>query len=244
VLAVLSELGRHADPTPAAALATTLGLPRSTTYQLLGSLCAAGFVVHLADERRYALGVGAYELAIGYTRQAPLARLARMPLAALVDRTGFNAHLAVLHGREVVYLVEERAPGRPPLVTDVGVRLPAQLTASGRAILAGLPREQIRALFGDPSAFVLRNGTGPRSLNSLRQLLSDIRAAGHATEAGEVTPGFASVAVAVRDHNGFPVAAVALTYPDSPNESARTADRTLVRAVDDTATDLSRRIGG
>ena len=54
-------------------------------------------------------------------------------------RVGQSAHLAVLHGRDVLYVLEERAPGRPPLVTDVGVRLPAHLTASGRAILAALP---------------------------------------------------------------------------------------------------------
>jgi DNA-binding IclR family transcriptional regulator len=40
----------------------------------------------------------------------------------LVDATRHNAHLAVLHGRDVLYVIEERAPGRPPLVTDVGVR--------------------------------------------------------------------------------------------------------------------------
>ena len=40
-------------------------------------------------------------------------------------RPTHNAHLAVLHGRDVLYVVEERAAGRPPLVTDVGVRLPA-----------------------------------------------------------------------------------------------------------------------
>ena len=40
-------------------------------------------------------------------------------------------------------------PGRPPLVTDVGVRLPAHLTASGRAILAPLPAAQVRALYPD-----------------------------------------------------------------------------------------------
>ena len=55
----------------------------------------------------------------------------------------------MLHGRDVLYVVEERAPGRPPLVTDVGVRLPAHLTASGRAILAALPAAQVRALYPD-----------------------------------------------------------------------------------------------
>lgn len=231
-----------AGPMPAAALSRALALPRSTTYQLLGALCDSGFVVHLADERRYALGVGAYELATGYTRQEPLARLARVPLAGLVDRSGQSAHLALLHGREVVYVLEERAPGRPPLITDVGVRLPAHLTATGRAILAGLAREQVRALFPDASAFADRHGSGPRTPTALHRLLADVRTAGHAREAGEVTPGFASVAAAVTDHNGFPVAAVALTYPEDGTAAA--AVGRLVGAVVETATDLSHRIGG
>ena len=69
----------------------------------------------------------------------------------------------MLHGRDVLYVVEERAPGRPPLVTDVGVRLPAHLTASGRAMLAALPPAQVRALYPDRGAFVDRHGPGPRS---------------------------------------------------------------------------------
>ena len=55
-------------------------------------------------------------------------------------QTTHNAHLAVLHGRDVLYVIEERAPGRPLLVTDVGVRLPATLTASGLAMLAPAAR--------------------------------------------------------------------------------------------------------
>ena len=171
VLAVLRYLSQQSGPVPAAAIARDVELPRSTTYHLLHTLIRDGFVVHLPEERRYGLGLSAYELGSSYTRQTPLQRLARVPLTALVDRCGHNAHLAVLHGREVVYLLEERAPGRPPLVTDVGVRLPAPLTASGRAMLAELPEAQIRALFPDPSAFVLRNEVGPASAIELRALL-------------------------------------------------------------------------
>ncbi len=157
---------------------------------------AEGFVVHLPEDRRYALGIAAYELGSGYARQAPLQRLARVPLARLVDRNGQSAHLAVLHGRDVIYVVEERAPGRPPLVTDVDVRLPAHLTASGRAMLAVLPAQQVRALFPNPTAFVLRNERGPQSPSALRQLLVGVRRDGYASENGEVTPGYASVAAA------------------------------------------------
>lgn len=242
VLAILRYLAGQAGPVPAAAISRDVRLPRSTTYHLLDTLIREGFVVHLPEERRYGLGLSSYELASGFSRQAPLQRLARVPLAGLVDRVGHNAHLAVLHGREVIYLVEERAPGRPPLVTDVGVRLPAQLTASGRAILAALPASHVRALFPDASTFVLRNERGPTSISALRQLLTTARGRGYAEEDGEVTAGFSSLGVAVRDHTGHPVAAVAVTYPvEAMGPDARPA---LAAQIARTARELSRRIGG
>ena len=84
----------------------------------------------------------------------------------------------VLQGSDVLYVIEERAPGRPPLVTDVGVRLPAHLTASGRAILAGLPPAQVRALY--PGRAAIRDphrSQGPASPTELRRLLVSTRGA-------------------------------------------------------------------
>ncbi len=242
VLAVLRHLARQASPVSAAAVARDLALPRSTTYALLAVLTRQGFVVHLPEERRYGLGVSAFEIGTAYVSQEPLARLARPVLARLVDSGGHSAHLAVLHGREVLYVVEERAPGRPPLVTDVGVRLPAQLTASGQAMLADLPAAQVRALFPDADAFVDRHGLGPTSLTALRRLLSDVRRQGHASEDGEVTPGFASVAAAAHDHTARPVAGVAVTFvADEVDHRGRQALASTVTAA---ATELTRRVGG
>lgn len=238
-LRVLRFLAAQPEPVPVERIARDLAIPRSTTYHLLQAMTEEGFVVHLADERRYGLGVAAFEVGSGYSRQAPLQRIARRPLAALADRTGHSAHLAVPHGRDVLYVVEERAPGRPPLVTDVGVRLPSHLTASGRAILAHLPANQVRALYPDRAAFVDRTGVGPGSPTALRTVLAATRRRGHATEDGEVTAGMASVAAAVLDHNGLPVAGVAVTYPvDEPPA------RTLADAVVATAATLTRRLHG
>jgi DNA-binding IclR family transcriptional regulator len=242
VLALLQALARQPGAVPAAALARDLGLPRSTTYALLAELVEAGFAVHLPEEQRYGLGVSAVEIGSAYSRQEPLARLARPVLARLVDAVGHSAHLAVLHGREVLYVVEQRAPGRPPLVTDVGVRLPAQLTASGRALLADLPPAQVRALFPDVTAFVDRHGSGPRRLSELRRLLAGVRRAGHAEEDGEVTPGFASVAAAVHDHAARPAAAVAVTFPAEDVDDAGRSE--LAHRVGRAAAELTRRING
>jgi DNA-binding IclR family transcriptional regulator len=239
---VLQALARQSGPVQAASLARELGLPRSTTYHLLNELIDAGFVVHLPEERRYGLGVSAFEIGTAYLRQEPLARLARPVLGRLVDQVGQSAHLAVLHGREVLYVVEERAPGRMSLVSDVGVRLPAQLTASGRAVLAGLPPAQVRALFPDPTAFVDRHGVGPSSLSALQRLLVDVRRRGHASEEGEVTPGLASVAAAVHDHTGRPVAGAAVTF--GADELDADGRLRLAGRVAKAAEELTRRIGG
>lgn len=162
-------------------------------------------------------------------------------IAGLVTRTSHNAHLVILHGSDVLYVIEERAPRSPSLVTDVGVRLPAQLTASGLALLAALPARQVRALFSSPADFVVRQGGGPRTLSELRSELAQVRRRGYAVEHGLVTPGLSSVGAAVLDHTDHPVAGVAVTYPyDSLDEADL---QTMIAAVRKAAADLSRRIG-
>lgn len=239
-LRILSFLAHQRGPVAARTVAEQLRLPRSTVYHLLAAMAAHGFVVHLEAERRWGLGSAAFELAGGYARQQPLARLGRPLVAALADRAGESAHLAVMTGRDVLYIVEERAPRRPALVTDVGVRLPAHLTATGRAMLALLPREQVRALYPDAAAFADRTGRGPTRPGELREVLRAVRGAGHASEDGEVTLGLRSVAAAVRDHAGWPAAAIAVTWPDGGGRD--TAE--LAALVTDAASDLTRRLYG
>lgn len=239
-LRVLKFLASQTEPVPLDSIARALGIPRSSAYHLLNAMIDEGFVSHIEDEHRYGLGVAAFEVGSGYTHQGALQRLARRPLAELVDAVGESGHLVVLHGRDALYVLEERAARRPPLVSDVGVRLPAHLTASGRAILAQLAPAQVRALFPDRSAFVSRHAVGPASLTALSSLLSQTRRRGYAVEVGEVTPGLSSVATAVMDHVSHPVAAVAVTY-----ETGRAPDlQAVVRRLNATAVTLTRRLGG
>ena len=77
--------------------------------------------------------------------------------------------------------------------------------------------------------------TGETSLLTGRRSLTR----GRAREDGEVTPGLASVAAPVLDHNGHPVAGVAVTFPAGDAEPAD-----LAAAVSRTAVQLGRRLGG
>jgi DNA-binding IclR family transcriptional regulator len=243
-LEVLRLLAGKAGPVTAASVARELDLPRSTTYHLLSELVAAGFVTHLAEERRYGLGVAAFELGSAYLRHDPLERLAKPVLRRLIERTGQTAHLGVLHGRETLYLIREQPPNPYLTVTDVGVRLPGQLPASGRAMLAHLPAAQVRALFPGKDSFVDRTGRGPAHLPALRRLLTDDRRRGWAVEDGYVTPGFASVAAPVLDHTGRPIAAISTTFPHLCEEECGETWPDLAQETQRAAAELSTRLGG
>ncbi|THG34241.1 IclR family transcriptional regulator [Glaciibacter flavus] len=241
-LRILSHLAAQRGPVPASTIATALGIPRSTVYHLLRVLQERGFVVHLPEEGRYGLGVAAFELSSGFSRQQPLTRLGSRLVEAMVDRLGESGHLAVLHGRDVLYLVEERAPRRPSLVSDVGVRLPAHLTATGRAMLAALPATQLRALYPDAAAFTSRRASETWTYARLKAVLAEVRRTGIAEEAGEVTGDLSSLGAVVLDHVGWPAAAVAVTFADDRvTDDIRAAIEAEVRGA---AAELSRRIRG
>lgn len=241
-LRLLRYLASQPRPVPAATAARQLGLPRSTTYRLLGVLEEQGFVTYLPEARRYGLGVAAFEIGSAYLRHDGLERLARPLLARLAAATEDTVHLGVLDGRELLYLLKE-VPARPdPLVTEVGVRLPAHLTASGRCLLAGVPAAQVTATFPTAATLTDRTGRGPSTVRELRAQLAADAAAGWSSESGEITEGFASVAVAANDHAGRPVASIGATFR-CDRRDPETWPR-LAAALRGAADELTRRLGG
>lgn len=213
-LDVLTLLARNAEPLRASAIALELGLPRSTTYRLLSTLAVRGFVSNPPGSGGYALGATAYELGFAYQRQQPLQRAARRFILGLVERTRENAQLAVLQGKDSMYVLEERAPGRPSLVSAVGVRLPAELTASGLAMLAHLSSKQVSALYPHAAVLTRRTEFGPTTVADLRRTLGEVRRQGYSSEQGTVTEGLSSIAVPLLDSDGRPLAAIALTFAE------------------------------
>lgn len=202
-LNILKLMIGNAAPLTAARIAAELNLPRSTTYQILAEMVAAGFVVHLPEQRRYGLGAVAYSMAQAYTDQQPIVRASAKHMRVLADQAQGSAHLSRLSELEVSYLLEERASGAVSLITNAGVRLPALKTASGRAMLAALTDTEIKARLDAA-------GLG-QSWRTVKNVIHDVREQGWAAELEEVSVGQRSFAVAVVDHAGRPAVALAIT---------------------------------
>lgn len=244
-LSVLRLLASAPGPLPAAAIARELDLPRSSTYHLLKDMAAEGFVLAYPEERTWGLGVSVFEVGSAYLRHDPLERLARPLLASLVtrlkDEIAITAHLGILDGTETLYLLKEQGMAAEYVVSDVGVRLPAHLTATGRAILGALPQRQLQALYNRRDSFTDRTGTGPKNLSELMTLLKVEVRRGYAKEVGSVTEGFGSLAVAVIDHTKRPIAAVTAVF--STERLTADSEIKIVQRLQNTSRELGRRLG-
>lgn len=244
VLRIVKYLAGHSGPVRAATITRDLELPRSTTYHLLRVLQDEGFLLHSPETQGYGLSPLISDIGSSVLGANALARFAQPVLERLVAETRMPvvAHLGVLNHSDVVYASKVSASRAPAVVTSIGVRLPAHLTATGRAMLAALPEAQLRAVYPEQSALVLRAGPGPTTLPELDAILDAVRERGWAVEDGEITLDYASVAAAVLDHNRYPAAAVGLTFRGAIVDPQQL--RRLGIATVNAAAALSRRIRG
>lgn len=209
---MLELLARHTRPVATMTIARECAIPKSSAHHLLNVMKQRNFVTYYAGERAWGLGVSAFEIGSAYLRSEPLQRLGRHILSELAHSIGETSHLAILRGTEVLYIDKEQPIGSATqLVTEIGVRLPAHLTAVGRAILAELAEAQVRALYAN-QPLIKRTDRGPGDLDELLHDLTEIRVRGYAFDDELVTPGIACLASPIFSHEGIPVAALGVTY--------------------------------
>lgn len=138
----LADMGGEASLSELAALS---GLPMPTIHRLIRTLVTLGYVRQNSN-RRYALG--ARLIRLGENASLQFGTWARPLLAELVDEVGETANMAVLERDEVVYVAQVPSRHSMRMFTEVGRRLLPHGTGVGKAILAHLPADEVRALLG------------------------------------------------------------------------------------------------
>jgi DNA-binding IclR family transcriptional regulator len=229
-IAMLRHMASSNRAITAGALVRALEIPRSSAYDILAVLEELGLVAR--TESGFVLGAGVHELGASYLRTNPLQRLAQPVVRQLADDTSATAQLAVIRGWETEYVLKEQSLKSVAVITATGVRLPSYLTATGRAILAQLPKSEVLAMFQSETEFVSRTGRGPTSVKALNALLAQERRAGWAIEHGEVTPGISTIAAPVYDVLGRPIAAIGLSVSGDTPAGSGTEGEALEPIVD------------
>ncbi len=127
--------------------ARELGINRTTLLRLLHALESERFIEPRSEGEGWRIGVGLITLTAQAFFSEDLVQTAVPVLTRLAATTTLSAHLAVLDGHEIVYLVR-RVPNHAFASNiRIGSRLPAHATNMGRSILANLPRDRVDRLY-------------------------------------------------------------------------------------------------
>ncbi len=135
-LAILELLSQTGHSMSLAEVATQLKLPKSSALTLLRALVEAEFCA-VDSKGSYALGLHSFEVGAAYLRAMTPVRSVMPELQWLTESLGVTSHFAVLEHDEVIYLAKHDPPGLGlKLASSLGARLPAAVTAVGKAQLA------------------------------------------------------------------------------------------------------------
>ena len=194
-----------------AELSKKVGLHNSTTFHLVKTMVALGYIRQDRD-KRYRIGRSLFALAAGSLDEVELVSLAIPVLEDLTEATGESGHFAVRSGDAVVVIAKTSGSGAFQLTNRAGVTRPAHGTALGKVLLAALTPGQLDRFLQNHELAALT----PKTITEpelLRQEVREVARTGVAYDDGEFNAEVRCVAVPVHDFTGQVVGALGISGP-------------------------------
>jgi DNA-binding IclR family transcriptional regulator len=208
---LLEAIARARQGIGLAELSKKVGLHNSTTFHLVKTMVALGYIRQDRD-KRYRIGRALFALAAGSLDEVELVSLAIPVLEDLTEATGESGHFAVRSGDSVVVIAKTSGSGAFQLTDRVGVMRPAHGTALGKVLLAALTPSQLDRFLQNHELAALT----PKTITEpelLRQEIREVARTGVAYDDGEFNAEVRCVAVPVHDFTGQVVGALGVSGP-------------------------------
>ncbi|GAA4067414.1 IclR family transcriptional regulator [Microbacterium laevaniformans] len=219
LLELLAEARR---PLTLTEIAAALGLAKSSTANLCLALEAARMIERGAQG--YRLGLRTAELGGAFAAQFNQVREFYGVCDASPILAGELVQVAILDGADALYIARHEGSRAVRIGTPLGSRLPAALSATGRAMLSTLSDAEVTELVGADAVFPSVADAAARDLAGLLQRLADVRERGWALDAEESLPGIVGVAVPLEGWApGDPQLALGVGLPAAEADQRRIA---------------------
>jgi len=193
-------------------LREALGMNRTTLFRFLITFRAHGYVERDMTTDRYRLGIRVLFLSSALLSGMDIRTAAKPFLERLCEQTQELVQLTTFDQGEVVTI--DRALSKQPLAlttAEIGARRPAYCTATGKATLAYLPREDVDR--------ILAAGMPPLTPNTITTLaamhahLVEVRKRGYSWDDAGWIPDVRCAAAPIFDHERHVIATVSVAAP-------------------------------
>ena len=229
----------HESEMGISALASRLGLAKSTVHRLATTLVEYDFLEQNRETGKYRLGLALFELGTLVRRNMDTASQAQSEIHQLAEATGETIQLAILDHLSVLYIRVRESRQAVRMSQGLGSRAPAHCTSVGKALLAFQPPEVVKQVIDNGlQRFTDKTITDGAAL---QEELASIRQRGYALDDEEIEVGLRCVAAPIRDHSGKVIAAISVAAPVQrmSKKTVQTTIPTVVAAADT----ISRRLG-
>lgn len=221
-------------------IAAAMGLGKSTVFGLVNTLVQEGYLEQNPENKRYRLGLKLFELGCIVQNRMDMREIARPYLKKLSEHFKMTVHMGLYKDQEVVYIDKMDAPDTRIVYSQVGKRAPMYCTGIGKAVLAQLEKEDADLILKRQEKEALTPYTKTEETD-ISEELERIRQKGYATDEEEVELGLKCVAVAIKDYQGKPVAAISISSSAVQMTEEKKAEAAL--ELKKAAFDISRRLG-
>ncbi|MBD9388754.1 IclR family transcriptional regulator [Agrobacterium sp. AGB01] len=219
-------------------IASEIGAPRSSVYELINLLLRHGMLDYEGGDGRVYLGRRLYFLGTAYAEQFDLMRECDRMLIRLAEETRETAQMCLLEGRK--YTVAMMREGIRPfrISSNIGELVSIAWTASGRLLVSHLSDQQILDLI-PAEDFILPNGRRMEPAEFIAQVRQASRD-GFFTFNSEVENFTHCFAVPIYQADGACIATLCLVAPREDGLRNRTAYlESLIKAADE----ISEKLG-
>ncbi|HVO04976.1 MAG TPA: IclR family transcriptional regulator [Candidatus Cybelea sp.] len=240
-LEIFELMRKRGGPVVMTEITGTLGIPKSTAYDLVNTLTQTGYLAPAGRNGGWFLGHKLFELGMAYRAQVDLLKDGAEIVEALRDMTGETVQLSVLDGPWMLVLLKEEGVKPLRIISQVGSRVPVNWAAAGRLLVSDFDDGRLKKFLKDTA----RQSPSGKANTDIASLVSEIRRfrkRGYAIEINEANEHAGCVSAPVIDGSGQCIAAISIAAPEQ--RLAKGNREKLIAAVRAAAARLSRRMGG
>jgi len=232
---ILDQLAASSAPMGVSELARCLDIPKSSVFGICETLVETG-VLH-SEPTGYSMSAHCLRWSGAYLSRSSLVSEFQRTLARDGRLANYTVTLSTLENDQVVYLACRNSDKPLGFTFQIGMRLPAVYSATGKAMLSQLPQEQRRTLLSAPWHAPFTDNS-VRDFEAFEEDVKVWRAQGYAVDNGEIREGMVCLGAPILGPEGSPVAGIAISMTST--EARDAAKKDLGGIICEIAGSLSR----
>jgi DNA-binding IclR family transcriptional regulator len=211
-LMILDMFSRDRQEISIGEMAAELDLHKSSASRLAATFAYAGYLQPTGRQGSYRLGGRIAGLGELMRHSLDLVGTVTPHLERLSAATGETGHLAVIRGTDATTLAVTEGWHTIRMHSWVGKTSPAYVSSMGKALLAGLAEQELRALFEGEEFHVMTKNT-VRGIDPLLRQVAAIRERGYGFDDEELEIGMRCVSAPIADSSETAVASISVSGP-------------------------------